>query len=198
MQARLDAQHRASACAPVADPPPPRPLRIETRADGGWRLSCGQWLRGQPAAVFPFFGSARNLERITPPFLHFRVRRGIDDRLEAGSLIDYDLRLHGLPVRWRTLIEVWEPPHRFVDRQVRGPFRKWRHEHAFQADADGTLATDVVDFDLHCRPLARTPLLAWVFTDLEAIFAYRRQATARVFDLDAAPPRRSAESAASR
>lgn len=155
------------------------PVRIERRPEGGWRLSCRQWLPGRPAEVFPFFGSACNLELITPPFLEFRIRRVRDEPLDAGSLIDYSLRLHRLPIRWRTLIEVWDPPHRFVDLQVRGPFRQWRHGHTFEASGDRTLASDVVDFDLYCRPLARTPLLAWVDADLTAIFDYRRRATAR-------------------
>lgn len=160
-----------------------RPIRIDRRREGGWRLSCGQWLPGPPDAVFPFFGNACNLERITPPFLRFRIRRVQGDPLEAGSRIDYSLRLHRLPVRWRTLIEIWDPPHRFVDLQIRGPFRQWRHQHTFEENAGRTLVTDVVDFDLYCRPLARTPLLAWIDADLRAIFAYRRHATARTFDM---------------
>ena len=158
------------------------PVRIEPRREGGWRLSCRQWLPGRPADVFPFFGSARNLERITPPFLRFRIRGVRGEPLEAGSLIDYGLRLHRLPIRWRTLIEIWDPPRRFVDRQVRGPFREWRHRHTFEAGGDRTLVTDVVDFDLYCRMLARTPLLAWVDADLKIIFEYRRRATATAFD----------------
>ncbi len=159
-----------------------RPIHIERRPEGAWRLFCCQWLPGHPAQVFPFFGTPRNLERITPPFLSFRIRRIRDEPLEAGSVIDYSLRLHRLPIRWRTLIDVWEPPHRFVDLQIRGPFRQWRHRHTFQASGDGTLVADVVDFDLYCRPLARTPLPAWVGAELTAIFEYRRRATARAFD----------------
>lgn len=158
------------------------PIQIERRTQGGWRLSCTQSLPGRPAEVFPFFGDARNLERITPPFLRFRIRRVRCEPLGAGSLIDYGLRLHRLPIRWRTLIEAWEPPHRFVDVQIRGPFREWRHGHTFHASGDRTRVTDRVDFDLYCRPLARTPLLAWVEADLRAIFTYRQLATARAFD----------------
>ncbi len=154
------------------------PIRIDRRREGGWRLSCSQWLPAPPDAVFPFFGNPRNLERITPPFLRFRIRRVQGEPLEAGSRIDYSLRLHRLPVRWRTLIEIWDPPHRFVDLQIRGPFRQWRHQHTFEENEGRTLVTDVVDFDLYCRPLTRTALLAWIDTDLRAIFAYRRHATA--------------------
>lgn len=160
---------------------PSHSIGIESRPQGGWRLSCEQWLAGTPAQVFPFFGSAWNLERITPPFLRFRIHRVRGEPLAAGSLVDYRLRLHGLPIRWRTLIEVWDPPHRFVDLQVRGPFRHWRHAHTFTDSGDRTLVSDVVDFDLYCRTLARTALLAWINADLRAIFAYRQRATARAF-----------------
>lgn len=160
---------------------PNHSIGIERQPQGSWRLSCEQWLPGTPADVFPFFGSARNLERITPPFLKFRIRGVRGEPLAAGSLVDYSLRLHRLPIRWRTLIEVWDPPHRFVDLQVRGPFRKWRHRHMFRGDGDRTLVSDVVDFDLYCRALARTALLAWVDADLRAIFTYRQCATERAF-----------------
>ena len=164
------------------DAGPGNPIRIEPQPGGGWRLSCRQRLPGPPGAVFPFFASARNLERITPPFLQFRIRRVQGEPVEAGSRIDYSLRLHRLPIRWRTLIEVWDPPHRFVDLQIRGPFRQWRHRHTFERDGARTLVTDAVDFDLYCRPLVRTPLLGWIAADLKAIFAYRQRATARAFD----------------
>ena len=147
----------------------------------GWRLSCAQRVPRPPAEIFPFFATARNLERITPAFLHFRILRSTPEPLAAGARIDYALRLHGLPVRWRTRIDAWEPPRRFVDRQVRGPFRTWVHTHTFQALGDGTLIGDVVLFDLYCRPLARTPALGWIFADLRAIFEHRRREVERVF-----------------
>ena len=150
-------------------------------ARAGWRLSCAQRVPRPPAEVFPFFATARNLERITPAFLHFRILRSAPEPLAAGARIDYALRLHGLPVRWRTRIDEWEPPQRFVDRQIRGPFRTWVHTHTFQARGDGTLISDVVLFDLYCRPLARTPVLGWIFDDLRAIFEHRRREVARAF-----------------
>lgn len=153
----------------------------------GWRLSCTQRVPGPPAEVFPFFATARNLERITPAFLRFRILRSTPEPLAAGARIDYALRLHGLPVRWRTRIDAWEPPRRFVDRQVRGPFRIWLHTHTFRALGDGTLIRDVVLFDLYCRPLARTPALGWIFADLRAIFEHRRREVERVFAREREP-----------
>ncbi len=79
------------------------------------------WLPGSPEELFSFFSNASNLQQITPPWLNFRMLTPPDFKIGEGSLIDYRLRVHGFPVRWRTRINAWEPPHRFVDEQIRGP-----------------------------------------------------------------------------
>jgi ligand-binding SRPBCC domain-containing protein len=97
--------------------------------------------------------------------------------MRPGALIDYRLRLRGVPIRWRTAITVWEPPHRFVDEQVRGPYRWWIHEHRFAPAEGGTLATDAVDYGLRGGRLANRLL---VQRDLERIFAFRAATLARL------------------
>jgi ligand-binding SRPBCC domain-containing protein len=89
------------------------------------------------AEVFPFYADAGNLERITPPWLGFEVTTPRPIEMGVGALIEYKLRLHGVPVRWRTRIEAWEPPHRFVDVQLSGPYALWHHTHWFRADGAG-------------------------------------------------------------
>jgi ligand-binding SRPBCC domain-containing protein len=86
--------------------------------------------------AFEFFGEARNLEAITPHWLGFRVVTPGTIEMRRGTLIDYRLKLHGIPVRWRTRIEEWDPPHRFVDAQLRGPYSLWEHTHEFEPDGD--------------------------------------------------------------
>src|SRR3954449_5400623 len=99
-----------------------------------------QRLEAPPAEVFPFFADPRNLEAITPPLLSFRLLTPDPIALGVGTFLQYALRLHGLPVRWDTLIQEWEPPARFVDVQVRGPYRLWHHRHELLA-LDGGVAT---------------------------------------------------------
>lgn len=124
--------------------------------------------------VFAFFADASNLEALTPPWLGFRIETPTPITMAPGALIDYRLRLHGIPLRWRTRISVWEPPYRFVDEQLRGPYKLWRHEHRFEETDEGTRVTDRVDY-AHAGGRIVNELL--VRPDLERIFAYRKQRT---------------------
>ena len=140
--------------------------------------------------VFAFFADARNLERITPPWIRFRILGEPPPELRAGTEIDYQLRLRGIPLRWRSRITAWQPPHRFVDEQARGPYRLWRHEHLFERDGDATLATDQVEFAAFGGPLVRRFLIA---PDLERIFAYRLRALSEIFAGESDARRKGAE-----
>lgn len=144
-------------------------------------LSREQRLRGEPAEVFPFFADAANLERITPPWLRFRVVSPTPIDMRAGALIEYRLRLHGVPLSWLTRIEAWEPPHRFVDRQLRGPYRSWWHEHTFAPDgAGGTVMRDLVRYSLPFGPLGSAADALLVRRDLARIFDHRASAVERL------------------
>lgn len=144
------------------------------------RLIREQHLPQSPEAAFEFFGDALNLEAITPPWLHFEVTTPAPIEMRAGTLIDYRLRLRGVPVRWHTRIEAWERGRRFVDRQLKGPYRLWHHTHDFEADGvGGTIMRDTV---LYALPLGLVGALAHVLfvrRDIERIFDYRRQAIER-------------------
>jgi ligand-binding SRPBCC domain-containing protein len=136
-------------------------------------LERSQRLPRPPEDVFPFFADAFNLEAITPAWLHFRVLTPAPVTMAAGTRLAYRLRLHGLPLRWLTRIEVWEPPVRFVDVQVRGPYRLWHHTHSFEPDGDGTLMRDRVRYALPLGPLGEVAHALLVRRDLERIFAFR-------------------------
>lgn len=141
-------------------------------------FECEQWLARPVEEVFPFFADARNLQAITPPWLDFQVLTPGPVEMRAGALIDYKLRIRGVPLRWRTHIKEWVPPHRFVDEQVRGPYRQWIHEHTFTARDGGTLARDVVHYAVPGGALVDR---LFVRRDVERIFAFRRATLARRF-----------------
>ena len=128
--------------------------------------------------VWPFFSDARNLERLTPPFLRFEVLTPDPIEMAAGTLIDYRLRIRGVPISWQSEITVWEPPHRFVDEQRRGPYKCWIHEHSFAADGDETIARDHVRYDHIGGRLANRVIVG---PDVRRIFAYREKVLKELF-----------------
>jgi ligand-binding SRPBCC domain-containing protein len=135
-----------------------------------------QPLDAPPETVFAFFADPCNLEAITPPLLRFAVVTPAPIAMGVGTFIQYRLRLHGVPLRWDTLIQAWEPPRRFVDVQVRGPYRLWHHVHELEPlDGGRTLMRDTVRYALGFGALGEVAHRALVRRDLEAIFAYRAQ-----------------------
>jgi ligand-binding SRPBCC domain-containing protein len=136
-----------------------------------------QRLDAPPEAVFPFFADPRNLEAITPPLLRFRLLTPEPVAMGVGTFLQYALRIHGVPVRWDTLIQEWEPPFRFVDVQVRGPYRLWHHTHSLEP-LDGGAATLMRDTVRYAVPLGLAGEVvrrALVVRDVRAIFAFRAQ-----------------------
>lgn len=130
--------------------------------------------------VFAFFANAHNLQMLTPPKLRFHVATLEPITIKQGTLIDYRLRIRGIPMRWRSEITAWDPPHRFVDEQRIGPYRSWFHEHTFIEDNGGVIVRDFVRYEV-CGGRIINKL--FVRRDLEEIFAYRLQVLQRHFSL---------------
>jgi ligand-binding SRPBCC domain-containing protein len=143
-------------------------------------LEREQVIPADPGAVWAFFADARNLEAITPPLLGFRVVTPQPIDMDVGTLIEYRLSLHGLPVRWLTRIEEWEPGKRFVDRQLNGPYALWHHTHTFAPHPEGTFMRDRVRYRLPLGPLGAFGL-PLVRRDLRTIFDFRQDEVARRF-----------------
>ncbi|MBT8395473.1 MAG: SRPBCC family protein [Gemmatimonadetes bacterium] len=127
-----------------------------------------------PEEVFPFFAAPENLERITPPELKFEILTPLPIKMGQGTLIDYRLRLEGVPMRWRTEISEWNEPRSFTDRQLRGPYHTWIHRHIFEPTEYGTLMRDQVDYRLPFWPLGEWAL-PFVRRKVARIFAHRRE-----------------------
>jgi ligand-binding SRPBCC domain-containing protein len=134
-----------------------------------------------PDQVFPFFADARNLELLTPPWLRFEIQTPGPIDLKVGTLIDYRLRLHGLPVRWRTRIARYEPPHAFADEQLRGPYTVWHHTHTFTPCDGGTVLGDHVVMRPKGGLLAPLVMNAFVRRDVQRIFEYRANVMTELF-----------------
>lgn len=131
--------------------------------------------------VFAFFAAAENLERLTPPWLCFSVRSLAPKEIAENTLITYRLRVHGIPLRWVSRIEEWEPNHRFVDRQLTGPYALWHHTHAFSALSGGTLMRDTVRYAIGFGLIGELARALQIQRDLDNIFAFRRRAVREVF-----------------
>ena len=143
-----------------------------------FELKTQLWLPAPRERVFAFFADAGNLEILTPPWLNFEILTPRPIPMHPGALIDYRIRLRGLPLRWRTEIAEWQPPERFVDRQLRGPYRQWVHEHRFVERDGGTDCLDVVRYAVLGGALVDR---LFVRRDVEKIFAYRREKMQELF-----------------
>lgn len=136
-----------------------------------YHLHAEVWLQTPIEQVFTFFADARNLGILTPPWLKFQILTPMPTEMKAGCLIDYRIRLHALPLRWRSKITLWDPPRRFVDEQVRGPYRAWIHDHGFSEQNGYTQVIDHVRYAVWGGALVER---LFVRKDLERIFAFRR------------------------
>lgn len=155
-----------------------------TKLDDRLRLHAEQWMPRPLDEVFAFFAEPENLGLITPPWLSFRIVSELPVQMRVGALIDYRIKVHGIPMSWRTEITAWEPGVRFVDEQIRGPYKVWHHEHRFTADKDGTLAQDIVHFKAPLGGLTH----AWVAKDVRRIFEHRQQALSARFQTGSSSP----------
>ena len=129
--------------------------------------------------IFDFFASAENLERLTPPWLNFKIISSLPIAMKVGTVIEYKIKLHGIPIKWESEITVWDPPHRFCDIQRHGPYRKWVHEHYFEPSDRGTLVRDRVSYEVIGGTLINK---LFVKRDLDKIFKYRQTILLNIFN----------------
>lgn len=144
-----------------------------------YRFESQLWLPQARDQIFKFFADPRNLQRLTPEWLRFEILTPPAIEIRQATLLDYRLRLRGMPLRWQSEIAVWEPPHRFIDRQTRGPYSLWVHEHTFTEKDNGTLVGDKVEYAV---PGGRLVQKYFVAPDLEQIFQYRHRVLEELFN----------------
>ncbi len=142
------------------------------------------FLKAPIEQVFSFFCDAHNLEKITPPWLQFKILNQSTPTIQKGTTFTYRLKIHGVPVHWTTLIEEWVPNTYFVDTQIKGPYRKWHHTHTFQSMDGGTQVNDRILYKMHFGRIGHLFAGKWVRRDVETIFAYREKAIEAIFSQD--------------
>lgn len=138
-------------------------------------LSRVQDVRAPLGEVAQFFEDPQNLGELTPGFLHFQIKSEGPLEMREGALIDYTIRLHGVPMRWKTRIERYVPGVEFVDFQVEGPYKYWHHRHTFRETPRGTEIGDTVTYELPLGLLGKAAHACFVKRQLDAIFSYRAE-----------------------
>jgi len=148
-----------------------------------FEINMKQYINKPLDVVFEFFSKPENLEMITPESLSFNILTPTPIKMEKGSLIDYTIRLFGIPIHWRTLISDYEPPFRFVDQQIKGPYTFWHHTHTFQQVDGGVEIIDKVKYSLPMGWLGTLVHSIWVRKDLEKIFEHRKTVIQNYFEI---------------
>ena len=141
-------------------------------------LHTSQWLPGALPEIFDFFSRPENLQKLTPPHMSFHILTPPPIVMQEELKLDYKLKVHGLPLRWTSLISKWNPPHSFTDKQIKGPYREWTHTHSFSEEGEGTLVEDHIVFKV---PGGRLVEKLVVQKDLASVFSYRHQMLEKIF-----------------
>jgi ligand-binding SRPBCC domain-containing protein len=145
---------------------------------GGSRMETSQFVPERREIIFKFFSNVFGLQELTPSWVNFQVLSAHPIDIRKGTIIDCRLCLHRVAIRWQSRIEVWEPPCRFVDLQVRGPYRYWHHEHVFEPANGGTICRDIVDYVVRGGWIIDR---LFVRSDLKRIFEFRQRKLGQLF-----------------
>lgn len=144
-------------------------------------LERKQVVDAEVGRLFDFFADAKNLEVLTPPELNFKIITPDPIVIQKGTIIDYQLRLRGFPITWKTEITQWNPPYDFVDTALYSPYKQWIHLHKFSVSEDGkTVMEDIVRYRLPLEPLGDLAHF-YVKSELNYIFEYRRKTVEKLF-----------------
>jgi len=156
-------------------------VNIEKLGLSKYKLSMITVIPERLEKVFDFFCRAENLNDITPKWLDFKFVTPPPKEMKAGTLIEYSLKIRFVRIRWLTEITVWEPPYRFIDTQLKGPYKMWVHEHKFEADGENTKMTDTVLYELPFGPIGEIAHILFVKRDVIEIFTYRYHRIREIF-----------------
>ncbi len=146
-----------------------------------YNLHQTQFINKPISEVFYFFSMPENLEVITPRYLNFRIKTPSPVKMESGSIIDYKIKLRGIPFTWSSLISEYNPPYKFIDEQVRGPYAYWHHTHIFSETKGGTLIEDIVKYSIPFGLVGQLAHFLFIKSDLKNIFQHRFNTINKIF-----------------
>ena len=146
-----------------------------------FKLETKQFIRRPLEEVFGFFSRPENLVVITPAKLHFEILTPSPLEMKQGAVIDYTIKLSKVPIHWRSLITTYDPPFKFVDEQIKGPYSFWHHTHIFKEVPDGVEIYDEVHYSIPFGPLGSFLHALWIKKDLNHIFEYRKDVIENLF-----------------
>ena len=137
-------------------------------------INSEQFINIKIQNVFDFFSKPENLQEITPKRLGFNIITPGPIEMEKGTVIDYYIKISYIPIRWRTIITNYNPPYKFVDQQIKGPYSFWHHTHTFSKLNGGTLIKDNIKYLVPFGIIGKIINKIWIKRDLENIFDYRK------------------------
>jgi len=146
-----------------------------------YKIKTKQYIKGSLEEVFDFFSRPENLSEITPSELNFRILTPLPLEMKQGTVIDYTIKLFKVPVHWRTLITTFEPPLRFVDEQIKGPYTLWHHNHIFKEVRGGVEIQDLISYSIPFGLLGSLLHILWIKRDLKRIFEHRKNVIDQIF-----------------
>jgi len=147
------------------------------------KFQSAQWLNYEPSTVFDFFSNAHNLEKITPPLLQFKIEKQSTEKIEENTIFDYKLKIHGIPIRWKSLITNWNPIASFEDTQLKGPYKVWHHTHRFIPFNSGTLTEDEIYYAPPYIPIGKAIVNVFLKKDIVKIFNHRKKSIIQLLSI---------------
>ena len=149
-----------------------------------YKKSVTQFIDKPLDVVFSFFAKPENLRRITPSTLDFQILTPTPISMVEGTVIDYNIKVMGIRVHWRTLITSYNPPTQFVDEQTKGPYLLWIHTHTFKIKDEGVEIHDCIEYSIPLGLLGRFVHFLWIKRKLDQIFDFRRRKIEEIFNSD--------------
>lgn len=124
----------------------------------------------------------KNLQKITPEYMGFKILSGADRKMYPGQIIQYIVTpVLGIPTKWVTEITHVVDKQYFVDEQRFGPYALWHHKHFLKEIPGGVEMEDIIDYKVPMGILGQFVYPFLVRPKLDEIFDFRRKKLIEMF-----------------